>query len=349
MNEMNNPANKCLKKPEKGETRRGIPVSGRKRKILKITVFALLAVFLLVNLLAVIHAYRFTHFVGADIERTKNPDSLSSIEKLGLLVTGIRNPKPSSSKRPGRKFKPLTLTTRGKKSLSCWLLPVEVSRGTVVLFHGFGTEKSSVLAEAYAFNRLGYHALLVDFLGHGESEGRTTTIGYDEALDVVAVYDYLKIISNGEPIIFYGFSMGAVAVLRAVGVFRLRPRHVIVEAPFGSMLATVRNRFRMVGVPEVVGPELLVFWGSVLNGFWGFTHNVVTYARRVDVPVLVLYGDRDPKVTGQEVEGIYKQLRGDKQLEIFKGVGHESSYGRNPGKWTKVVKAFLSKNLGRVY
>jgi alpha-beta hydrolase superfamily lysophospholipase len=87
-----------------------------------------------------------------------------------------------------------------------------------------------------------------------------------------------------------------------------------------------------------------MFWGSVQNNFWTFAHNPSTYAQKVTCPVLLLYGAQDPKVSRQEINQIYQNLRGPKQLRVYPRAGHENYLVNYRPAWVHDVSAFLQKN-----
>src|SRR5688572_18223551 len=103
--------------------------------ILRITGLFIL-IFLFLNLIAALHAYRFTHFDPEPISKTNAPNKLSASEKLKTLLFGVNNPRPENNSRPQQAYQ--TLSFIGDKKLEAWLIPTENSQGTVVLFHGFG-------------------------------------------------------------------------------------------------------------------------------------------------------------------------------------------------------------------
>jgi len=58
--------------------------------------------------------------------------------------------------------------TNGIK-LGAWYCPGQPGRPLVILFNGYGGEKSGTLPEAKALRDLGLAVLLVDFRGSGDS------------------------------------------------------------------------------------------------------------------------------------------------------------------------------------
>jgi alpha-beta hydrolase superfamily lysophospholipase len=231
---------------------------------------------------------------------------------------------------------------QSNQKIECWHIKLPNSKGTVAIFPGYSGSKSLMLDKSDEFIRLGYSTLLVDFAGTGGSEGNQTTIGYKEARDVKACFDYLS--QQGESnIILFGTSMGAVAILKAAQDYSLVPAGAILECPFGSMYQTTCARFRQMGVPCVPMASLLVLWGGVQNGFWGFSHNPEAYAKHVKFPVLLLYGEKDAEVSREEIDKIYANLSCKKRLSTYPEAAHENYLKRYKKQWQEDVTSFLQE------
>nr|WP_262904610.1 lysophospholipase [Hymenobacter lucidus] len=224
--------------------------------------------------------------------------------------------------------------------LEAWYSPVASARGTVALFHGYTSNKSKLLTEAGVFRQLGYSVLLLDFAGNGGSEGFQTTVGFRESADVAAAFAFLRQQTTG-PIILYGASMGAVAILRAESELGVKPTANIIECPYGSMLQTAENRFSSMHVPAFPMANLLVFWGGVQNGFWAFNLDATQFAQHITTPTLLMWGAADPRVTRAETDAIYAALQGPKQRRDFPGVGHEPYWHKSPQEWETTISGFL--------
>ncbi len=314
--------------------------TARKNKWFRI-LWSFLVAFALLNVVAAFHAYKFTHFSNGHIEKTKDPTSLGTVEKISILVFGVSNPRPENTVVPLREFE--TIQLQSNKSIECWHFRIKNSKGTVVLFHGYGGEKSAMLDKSDVFLNLGYNTLLVDFMGSGGSEGNQTTVGYQEAQQVITCYDYLKKTGETKTYLF-GTSMGAVAILKAIHDSKIEPNGIILECPFGSMYQTVCARFNTMKAPSFPMAGLLVFWGGVQNGFWAFDHNPTAYAKQVNCPSLLLFGARDEKVSRAEIEEIFQNLEGDKNLKIYPEAGHENYLAKYRAKWTQDVLTFLNEH-----
>jgi alpha-beta hydrolase superfamily lysophospholipase len=292
------------------------------------------------NLIAFFHAYKFTHFIENKSEKTQSPEKLSSLEKIKTLFLGVNNPKPKSSKVPNQKFQ--TLKLKSNKEIECWYIQNLNSKGTVILFHGYGSEKSSLIERSDEFQKLGYSTMLVDFMGSGNSEGNQTTIGFKEAEEVKTCFDYIS--SLGEKNIYlFGSSMGAVSIMKSINDYQIKPQGIIIECPFGSMYETVCARFKKMNAPAFPMAGILLFWGGIQNGFWGFGHNPSEYAKSINCPVLLLYGEKDKSVSRKEIDKMYTNLNGIKELKVYKNTGHENYLIHNKMEWSKNVSDFLMK------
>ena len=308
-----------------------------KRKLVRLVIIGSILIFLAMNVIAAFHAYKFTHFAKSTITKTKNPDELTFLEKLKTLFFGINNPKPVNTIFPSHDYE--TVFVGGNE---CWWIKNDTSLGTILIFHGYTGIKSLELEKTEAFLEMGYDVFLVDFLGSGGSEGYQTTIGFYEADQVKACYDFIMQ-QTKSPTYLYGASMGAVSIMKAIDKYQIQPNAIMIECPFGSMKETVESRFTMMGVPSFPMANLLLFWGGVINDFWAFDHNPVEYAKNITVPTLLMYGRNDPKVSLAETEKIYSNLNGEKELKIFENSAHETFLLEDKEEWVKTVESFLKE------
>ena len=311
-------------------------------KWLKRVGYTLLVLLLLINLIAAFHAYKFTHFY-TDASPVKKPEQMSGGEKLKAIVFGIRYPKSKVVDTLGIPHDTVLLKTIDSVRLESWFAPKDSAKGTILMFHGHGSSKSGIIAEARKLYEMGYQVMLTDFRAHGNSEGNTTSIGIYESKDVKAVYDYLK--SKGEKnIIIWGISMGAATALKAIDEFGIKPDKLILEMPFGSLHSAVQGRMKTMGLPAEPLSTLLTFWGGIELGSWAFNHQPAKYALKVNCPVLLQWGAGDKRVTEDETNTIFGNIAShDKVMIKYLQSGHESLFKRERGKWTSVMSYFLNK------
>lgn len=294
------------------------------------------------NILAVFHSYNFTHFSSENPKiRRQSASQLDTYEKISALILGVKNPKPKSYLSIQDNY--ISKKLLSNVEIEIWEKTVPHSKGVVLLFHGYSSEKTSLLKNADYFNQLGYSTILTDFMGCGNSEGYQTTIGFYEAENVETVFNYAK--NSNSNIILYGNSMGAASIMRAISEFQLQPQKVIIECPFSSMQQTVENRFQNMGVPTFPMSYMLTFWGGVVNGFWAFRHNPKDYANNISQPTLLMCGAKDKNVKRFEIDSIYNNINSkNKELVIFDNAGHENYINHHKTQWQSAIMSFLNSD-----
>lgn len=297
------------------------------------------------NTLSYNHAHAMTNFTMSD-SRTAKPETLSLWSKMKILFHGVNIPRPNSNRtisELGVKCEALKVNEPESITLDTWYCNRGANTTLTILFHGYAAEKTSTIEEAKSFLDLGSSVLLVDFRGSGHSSESYTTIGFREADDVAAVFNYANTQLPHKKIILFGKSMGAASILRAIHENHILPNGVILEAVFDSMLNTTRNRFHIMGIPSFPGAELLVFWGGKQWGFDGFKHNPVDYAASLKCPALFMHGTSDSRATLEEGQYVYNAAQGPKKFIMFDKIGHESYISNQPDKWRINVENFLKQ------
>ncbi len=74
--------------------------------------------------------------------------------------------------------------------------------------------------------------------------------------------------------------------------------------------------------------------------------NPTGYAKKINCPALLLYGAKDEKVSRQEIDKIFTNLIGKKQLKIYQEAGHENYLAKYKNEWTQDIAQFLAINNG---
>lgn len=300
-----------------------------------------------VNVVSFFQAWAMTHFVEAGT-RTSSVENLSHLQKLKVLLTGVRLPRPSCLHHPGDlgfQYEALRLIGAKGLEIEVWRIPKAQAKGVVLLFHGYGGSKDSMLEPAKEYQGFGYETWLVDFHGSGGSGGKTTSLGWHEAQDVEAVFARARREFSESKIICHGSSMGAVAVLRAAHLGEIKPAALVLECPFNRMLDTVKNRFRLMKLPAFPLAHCLVFWGGLQQGFNAFSHNPEVYVSQARCPMLILHGEKDTRATLPQVRQIASRAGTYCELKTFPNLGHESFVFAEREEWRRAVSVFLARSV----
>lgn len=311
------------------------------KRFFKRLAWVALSLFVLLNIIIAFHAWKFTHFYDDGGRKNKTPEQMSTGEKIKTILFGVRIAKSVTRTHPAVPYETVHLRTAEGLQLEGWWIPAPAAVGTVILFHGYNGNKGSLFPEADRFRQLGYNTFLLDFRAHGNSEGYTCSVGYKEAEDVKLAWDYVKQ-QNNQPVILWGVSMGAAAILKAVPEYKLTPQKLILQCPFATLTDAVKSRMRAVHLPAFPFSQLVTFWGGVEQGFSGAGFKPENDARQIHMPVLYFYGQQDIRVTPAETRQVFSHLATpQKKLYIFPKAGHQSFCGKDADAWMKEVTAFL--------
>ena len=242
----------------------------------------------------------------------------------------------------------LALTASDGVRLHAWLFKAPAPAPTIILCHGHGGNKHTLLPFA---NLLfpAYNVLLLDARGHGESEGTRTTIGYEERLDVHAAVDELLRRDLG-PIGILGTSMGAaIAILAAAEDQRIAA--VVADSSFARLRWAVAEVARLRGYPPGVASVMA-------NAACRMTSLRLRYpmtafdpievvARIAPRPLLLIHGENDELINARHARLLYARAGQPKELWILRGLPHcrglESAYEAYRDR----IRAFFGRTLRR--
>jgi alpha-beta hydrolase superfamily lysophospholipase len=322
----------------------------RLRSVIIWILWIVLVQLILINISAAFYAYKLTHLYTPTNETWTKPVSKNIFARTWRLFTGPKLYKQTLTGLPDFSFSTIILKTKNDISIEAWFGKTDsISKGTVILLHGLMGHKGLVLDEANAFRSLGFNVMMIDVRDHGNSGGNITTIGYKESEEVKLAYDHVK--QTGEKNIFlWGISLGAVEIIKAVSDYQLQPSGIIIEMPFLSLQSHLKARARVLGFPEQPFGFLTSFWIGAEQGFNGLGFITTKYAKNINCPVLMQYGEKDELVLPYETNAIYKAISStNKKLVIYEDAGHELFFRKDPVTWKREVETFLSRTSGTIF
>lgn len=303
----------------------------------------IILVFVLVNLIAFNQAKSMSSYVEPSSAIEK--EVYSKWEILNFIIFGQKVGRPEISETPtdfNLNYSEHTINLDKEVTLSAWHIPHPSNEKIIIMFHGYSRSKSSLLLEAKAFWDNGYSIFIPDFRGGGESTLSYTTAGYLEADDVKAISDYVDKNLEFKTKVLFGHSMGAIAIFRAMEIYKVKADKLIVEAMYFSLIETVKSRVRLMGVPSFPLAYLIVFWGSVRQKMSGFSLNISNYAKNIETPILMLHGEEDKKAELRHAIDLFKAIKGkNKKFVVMPGLIHEPYYIKLEKQWTEEVFYFL--------
>ncbi len=164
----------------------------------------------------------------------------------------------------------------------------------VVIAHGLTANKDDprLVPLASELHRLGFDVISYDSRGHGQSGGRCT-LGALERHDVTAVVDWVR--GRCDRIILVGASMGALSVLGHAAADPELLGVVTVSSPSGWRLPLRARSVLTAWLARTqAGRALAHRKMGVRIGPWMSPESARTLVKRVDCPVIVVHGRKDP-------------------------------------------------------
>lgn len=216
----------------------------------------------------------------------------------------------------------------------------------VVLCHGYFRDHRQPLDVARALNNAGYHVLLFDFRGSGQSEGDHTTAGYLEVWDVVAAVRYLRDRIGERPIGVLGISMGAAAAITAATEID-DISAIVADSPFAHLEGVMREKVRAV-VPHALLEPLA--WASIRigtqisGGDYRQVRPVDSIGKLESTPIFVIYGEDDEYVSSSQIDELIQSAAGPKELWIL-DCRHGMAHQENADEYMSRVLRFFEANL----
>jgi pimeloyl-ACP methyl ester carboxylesterase len=218
---------------------------------------------------------------------------------------------------------------------------------TVILAHGWGSNKSAMLDRAAILHE-SYHLLLFDFRNHGQSEGDMTTQGVRESADLRAVIDWLVETKVPEQIAVLGTSMGgAVALHEAVADERVDA--LILDSTHATLSNALQARLDRAGYPLSLPAAWSVLLASLIRT--GQDISAADPVQRIGSfrePVLIIVGGQDDAIgptDGQDLLASAREGSEDAELRVCEAAGHGQPLDACPDDYREWVLGFLARSL----
>ena len=178
-----------------------------------------------------------------------------------------------------------------------WVVYAAAGPAPAVLFvHGWRSHTGDMLPWAVPLVRHGYHAIVYDALGHGDSDDSEFTSLRHLREDMDAVLSYARALPRLAPgIVLFGHSMGGAAAILAAAKGAPIRGLITAGAPTDPLQIT-SEWLDSRGLPGPLLVKLLrPFWQRIVREPYA-TLRPVRRIGRVTVPVLILHGSEDTQV-----------------------------------------------------
>jgi fermentation-respiration switch protein FrsA (DUF1100 family) len=236
------------------------------------------------------------------------------------------------------------LTLRG------WWIPAEGSlrsQRAVISLHGQGGSMDPDLPNVPPLHAAGFNVLMFDFRAHGRSEGKVSTIGYLERMDLLGAVEFLRQ-KDMRRIGVLGFSMGGIVAMLATPVCAGIDAVVTDSGP-----AWLRHAMAVWGTERRAPTWLssflawLTFFATSLRlGVNLFEYEPVYWVGKIAPrPILFIQGDKDQYVPPHDFEALYTAAGQGKAAWRVTGAGHCVMAQLYPEEFQQRIVSFFNQNL----
>jgi dipeptidyl aminopeptidase/acylaminoacyl peptidase len=154
--------------------------------------------------------------------------------------------------------------------------------------------------------KAGYNLLVFDFRTHGRSEGKYTTIGDKELIDLISAVEWLKenYPKKAKRIGLIGYSMGGIVTIRALAEDKRINVGIADSPPVYIDKTGARGIKYFAGLPTwfylFIKPlSRIISRGKEID--------MMEYANKIKKPLLLIAGEKDPLVLQEEIREFYEQ------------------------------------------
>jgi uncharacterized protein len=227
-------------------------------------------------------------------------------------------------------------------TLRGWYAPSS-RRAAVILIHGAGGNRASLLGEARALAAQGFGVLSYDLPGHGNSDGEVHW-SEGERASLRAAFAWLSSRSDVDPnrIGAFGFSLGGY-VLAQVAAVEPKLRALVFAGTPSDPVAQVRAEQGNYWLLS----ELPALWVLRRGGLDLDVRAVDFMPKLGQRPVLLVAGGLDGTVPKFMADELYGALSGPKELYVLPLAGHgDYAHTAPPGVYERRIVDFFVRTLG---
>jgi uncharacterized protein len=229
----------------------------------------------------------------------------------------------------GLPFEDLYFSTSDGVRLNGWFIPHAGARATVVWFHGnAGNIGHRVDNIKLLHDKIRVNIFIFDYRGYGRSAGLASEEGLyrDSVAALMLVQNRLGV--DAKNLILFGQSLGAAVATEMARRFRCQG--LILEAPFTSI----------GDMAKTILPFLPI--GLLLQTKFEVVEKIAT----INVPLLVLHGDRDDVVPFAQGRKVFSAAPAPKEFYTIAGATHNDTYRVGGDAYFERLRVFIEGVLG---
>ncbi len=240
------------------------------------------------------------------------------------------------------------LTIRG------WFIPASSAasantQATIILAHGYSHNRAQMNEYMKFLHERGFNVLSFDFRGNGESDGKYTTVGYNEQKDVDGAVEWLKANHPKESskIGILGISMGGATAILATA-HNKKIDAIVTDSSFSKLSNVVDAFFVIVAkLPAYPFSPVTVRIAEIETK--AHIDEVVPVKYVADIaprPILIIHSKVDKDILyDKNALPLYETAGNPKQLWSVDGGGHVENHSFAGKEYEERVDKFFEDSL----
>ncbi|MGM0614079.1 MAG: alpha/beta hydrolase [Pseudomonadota bacterium] len=217
----------------------------------------------------------------------------------------------------------IRFTTVGERMLEAWWLPAKAPQGQIVITHGWGANRATLLPLAPLLLEAGWNLLLVDVRNHGNSDDDTFSSMPRFAEDIDAALSWLKHHQPALPTALIGHSVGAAATLLCASR-RDDIAAVVSLSSFAHPDGMMRRWLDAKGLPFFPLGWYVIRYVEKVIGHRFDAIAPVTTLPQIRCPVLLVHGESDDIIPLSDAQRLTQKQTPGVTLRVVPG-GHDLS------------------------
>ena len=202
---------------------------------------------------------------------------------------------------------------------------------------------------AIPYSAAGFNVLVVDPRGHGLSDGKYNTVGFDESRDALAWVRFLNTKLGVKDVVFHGICIGA-----ATGMYALTSKDcpdcvkgIVTEGMFATFAHSMVNHFKE---KKRNFPSLLFFTNLWFKHYTSHSmkKGPIHCIDRLGVPLLMIQSKKDKYSTPDNAARLFEKCgSAEKEIVYFEEGNHSMLRITDTEKYDGAIENFINKYFGK--
>ena len=250
----------------------------------------------------------------------------------------------------GIDFENISFITTDSIKLRGWFIGSQnsLTAPTIIIAHGLGASKSDFINLSGFLSSNGFNVLLFDFRAHGESGGKSCSLGLKEQMDITAALDYIISRKNlkNKNIGLYGFSLGGSAGILTASK-DLRIKAIVADTPYSRLYTisadVIKRTYHLPSFPFMQLAN--VFYRLSFGGWIGQVAPADVIHLISPRPILLITSDIDQMTPIYHARELIRKAGEPKELWVIEGATHGGTISMDAERYNQKLFNFFSKAL----